>query len=113
MRRCEHPGFMTSEGIPQRGATSGGFRFEDSPSRQQSPQSKGSLMAQDFGDFAEEILAGAMAAVIRHYESIGHMPEHAIYQAMLRLQAALPRACSQAGIDNDFHEFAKIDIKQP
>lgn len=71
-------------------------------------------MGEEDSDLIEEILAGTIAAVIHHYESMGHMPEHAIYQTMLRLQAALPQACSQAGItDEDYLEFAKFDPKHP
>jgi hypothetical protein len=71
-------------------------------------------MAEKFGKFAEDILAGTMAAIIRHYEDVGHMPEYAVYYAMERLQAALPKACSQAGItDSDYQEFATIEIKHP
>jgi hypothetical protein len=70
--------------------------------------------ATDVTEFTEDILAGAMAAVIRHYEGRGHMPEYAIYYAMKRLQAALPRACSQAGItDSAYQEFAMFEIKHP
>jgi hypothetical protein len=71
-------------------------------------------MAGEFGKFAEEVLAGTMAAVIRHYADVGHMPEYAIYNAMERLQAALPKACSEAGItDSEYQEFARIEIKHP
>ena len=84
-------------------------------------QQKGTSMAGDVDefaekvdDFAEEILAGTIAAVIRHYEGRGHMPEYAIYYVMKRLQAALPRACSQAGItDSDYQEIAIIEIRHP
>jgi hypothetical protein len=102
-----------------------GFRFEISVAQYAFQQKKDISMSQDnlntlvelrpdFEGFAEEILAGALAAVIRQYEHVGHMPEHAIYQAMLRLQAAAPRACSLAGItDSIYQEFAKFEVKYP